>query len=750
MKRVLITIVQCLLLVTSIVAFEIPTGEVIQNKQVTNQQINEFTSKAERDIITINIKEICSTTPFTTIVSETDYAVDQVIVKEIPFPVTSVIATVEGDEALITWAAPNGENTGEWVTKATVGNEEYFGTGEGSIIAVSQKYTEAELVSYQGMYINAIKFFPSGAMTSYTVGVWGGFAGSTELYTQEVTSGVSDEWREVILDSSVAIPASGPIFFGYIVNNPSGFHFGCDAGPVVPGGDMIKFEGQENWDTLSELTSLSINWGLQAFVSFSPNRQVASATARNDFRRANSHATKDTKFRLGASETSVSPTSTRACEGYRVWRLLTSDQDNEANWTSLTDEIITDLSFTDTAWTSLPSGAYKYAVKAIYTNDLVSPVTLSNELLKDMYGTVEGLVMDETGAPITGASVNLAGTIATTNSAGYYLFTDLLVGDYNITATAYGYISLTQEVTLVCNQVTTIDFFLAESFVLFNDGFETYPDFALEAGAWILVDSDLSSTYSITDTSWENAEAPQSYIVFNPAMTTPPLSADYQPHNGSKYMACFASTTTDNNDWIITQEVTLGFSGAFNFWAKSITNIYGLERFRVLISSGYTNPNDFYLISDGSFVEAPTDWTEFSYDLSDFENQTVRLAIQCVSSDAFMFTVDDVLIYQAPSWDNNINDIVCASQLKGNYPNPFNPETTISFTTKKNGPVSIDVFNIKGQKVRTLLNENRQAGNHIVVWNGKDDSGNSLASGVFFYRMKSGKYTSTKKMILMK
>ncbi len=90
------------------------------------------------------------------------------------------------------------------------------------------------------------------------------------------------------------------------------------------------------------------------------------------------------------------------------------------------------------------------------------------------------------------------------------------------------------------------------------------------------------------------------------------------------------------------------------------------------------------------------------------------------------------------------------TMLGGNYPNPFNPETRIAFSTKENGPVSIDIFNVKGQKVRSLVNENMEAGNHTVVWNGQNDNGKKVASGLFFYRMKSGKYSSTKKMILMK
>jgi flagellar hook assembly protein FlgD len=88
--------------------------------------------------------------------------------------------------------------------------------------------------------------------------------------------------------------------------------------------------------------------------------------------------------------------------------------------------------------------------------------------------------------------------------------------------------------------------------------------------------------------------------------------------------------------------------------------------------------------------------------------------------------------------------------LTGNYPNPFNPVTTISFDLKENAQVSIDIYNIKGQRVATVADGNFNAGRHSIIWKGTDLHGNSVSSGVYFYKMSSGTYTKTKKMILMK
>ncbi len=88
--------------------------------------------------------------------------------------------------------------------------------------------------------------------------------------------------------------------------------------------------------------------------------------------------------------------------------------------------------------------------------------------------------------------------------------------------------------------------------------------------------------------------------------------------------------------------------------------------------------------------------------------------------------------------------------LSGNYPNPFNPTTTISFSVKEDGPVKLEVFNLRGQKVKTLINDSRKAGNHKVLWEGTDNSNRSVASGFYMYKMSTKNYSSTKKMLLMK
>ncbi|MBW6516321.1 MAG: T9SS type A sorting domain-containing protein [Candidatus Cloacimonetes bacterium] len=98
----------------------------------------------------------------------------------------------------------------------------------------------------------------------------------------------------------------------------------------------------------------------------------------------------------------------------------------------------------------------------------------------------------------------------------------------------------------------------------------------------------------------------------------------------------------------------------------------------------------------------------------------------------------------------DLPDLPLVTELRSNYPNPFNPETKISFSLEKGGFVTLDILNIRGQKVTTLVNEYRDMGHHEILWNGRDSSNREVASGIYFYRMSSGEYQSTRKMLMMK
>ena len=90
------------------------------------------------------------------------------------------------------------------------------------------------------------------------------------------------------------------------------------------------------------------------------------------------------------------------------------------------------------------------------------------------------------------------------------------------------------------------------------------------------------------------------------------------------------------------------------------------------------------------------------------------------------------------------------SELYQNYPNPFNPETTLSFYIPEAQHVRLVIYDVLGKQVRSLLEENMQYGGHEVLWDGTNDKGELVGSGVYFYRLVAGKNVFTRKLTLLK
>lgn len=117
--------------------------------------------------------------------------------------------------------------------------------------------------------------------------------------------------------------------------------------------------------------------------------------------------------------------------------------------------------------------------------------------------------------------------------------------------------------------------------------------------------------------------------------------------------------------------------------------------------------------------------------------------------------IDNVKVYNYPATGITLGvsdepAIVHEFSLSQNYPNPFNPTTEIEFTIPKFQQVSLVVYDILGKVVKTLVNEERHAGSHRVRWNGTDNSGVKVSTGVYFYKLTSGNMTQVRKMLLLK
>ncbi|NUM69221.1 MAG: T9SS type A sorting domain-containing protein [Ignavibacteriaceae bacterium] len=100
--------------------------------------------------------------------------------------------------------------------------------------------------------------------------------------------------------------------------------------------------------------------------------------------------------------------------------------------------------------------------------------------------------------------------------------------------------------------------------------------------------------------------------------------------------------------------------------------------------------------------------------------------------------------------DVNENNKPSLFRLQQNYPNPFNPSTTIEYSVSVPGLTELKIYDISGQLIKTLVSEFREAGDYSVNWNGTDNYGGKVPSGIYFYRMNNGDNSTSRKMILLK
>ncbi|MBD3224325.1 MAG: T9SS type A sorting domain-containing protein [Caldithrix sp.] len=89
-------------------------------------------------------------------------------------------------------------------------------------------------------------------------------------------------------------------------------------------------------------------------------------------------------------------------------------------------------------------------------------------------------------------------------------------------------------------------------------------------------------------------------------------------------------------------------------------------------------------------------------------------------------------------------------ELHGNYPNPFNPQTQISFTVNRKSRIQLQIFDVQGRFIRNLLNQQMPVGQHSIKWDGRTQQGNLLPSGFYIYRLKSAMQNQSKRMLLIR
>jgi hypothetical protein len=648
------------------------------------------------------------------------------VLTEITLPPGGVQATAASTTIVnITWMEP-GTGGGEWIHYDSGENNDSIGTGGAADFDVAVRYPPTALADYIGMSLYAVKVFPAQAAT-FSCRVWtGGSAAApgTQVVDQAFTATLG-EWNTILLTNPVTITGTEELWFGYRVNAAGGYPAGCDAGPATDGfGNMIYFNSA--WSTLLALApTLDYNWNIQGYVGYSAPTRFTDIVS-------------NTKFLLDGKPQTT--THDRTLTGYKVWRLLQGQESNETAWASLTPNPITATAWQDTGWGGVPDGTYKWSVKAIYTGGAQSIPAFSNAIPKiTQIGTIAGIVRNQSNAPISGATVTCGTVTATTNASGAYSM-QVQAGTWSVTASHPSYASVTQNgVIVVTGQTTTMNFVLPPTANVIQEGFEgaTFPP---TGWTQVITDTSAAGTSGVLPT-WSQ---------LGTVALTPPVP----PHGGTKQAGMWWSYN-HQDEWLITPQFMCPNSASLSFWSYVFFGSTNNDHYYVKVSTD--NGGTWTQLWDATALTGGWNYyaTQITIPLTTYHGQNIKLAWHAddpnTTSDGMWYCwfLDDVLV-TGQSANDDPNAPVVATELQGNYPNPFNPETTIRYSVKNPELVKVEIYNVKGQLVRTLVNENKATGNYSVTWNGKDNNGSMVSSGIYYYKMMAGKYSNTRKMIMMK
>ena len=229
------------------------------------------------------------------------------------------------------------------------------------------------------------------------------------------------------------------------------------------------------------------------------------------------------------------------------------------------------------------------------------------------------------------------------------------------------------------------------------------------------------------------------YLISEIELTT--NISDFSIHNNAAYLVCNDSfkilDVSDSYNPILVDTINYHPSSQVTIQPKIINN-------NLFISDLYWNEIFIYDLQDPLSLSLLTNykWNLTSYDFLLIDGYLTTsnsyYGLSTLDYNSLTLIEENEIIVQ------NIDDI-------SNFPNPFSPSTTISFSIPEQSKIQIMIYNIKGQKVKTVTNESFDKGNHSVVWNGVDDSGRKVSSGIYFYKMNvNGKSKAIKKCLLLK
>jgi hypothetical protein len=230
------------------------------------------------------------------------------------------------------------------------------------------------------------------------------------------------------------------------------------------------------------------------------------------------------------------------------------------------------------------------------------------------------------------------------------------------------------------------------------------------------------------------------------------IALNIQSGNAAAGSASWDGRGLTPDNWLITPSIQLpttdaGKSMMLKYYVRSTMADTPDEHYAILVSTTGTSVESFTEIFSETLKD--NNWARREISLLAFEGQFIYIAFRHYKSvDKHNLLIDDVWIGVDDFVDTSEHD---RTQLIGNFPNPFRESTTIEFfLLNSNTPTTLKVYNIRGQRVKTLVNSTLNAGLHPVIWDGTDDSGRRVRSGIYFYHLRAGNHSSARKMLFLR
>ena len=549
-----------------------------------------------------------------------------VAIPYVSYPASNIVAETNREYATVKIGKPAIMKEAGWSTDTIA--KKVGGSRERMIAAIEFYPSDIQKMELNDKNLMMVKFYANDPTANYVIHLYEN-EGATLIYSQDVGNSLKG-WQSVLLETKYAVDPQKE--FSIAVEAMPGYTgapFALDLGPKTFKGDKVWYDGE--WTRISKLiTTYDSNWQI---------RGVFGRELPED-----------------------------AAGGYQIYRMTDADVTAPDKWIKITGASIPSVNegYKDYTWGTLEKGSYKYAVKADWMNGNLSEYTLSNNVYKGMDSNVK-VQVNTNGGSKNGAFVILTNRDGlashvynlTTGSEGIADFPNVWNGQYllNITLTGHSpvqknitvnqdmtvagdvmneYISIPQIISAVADQDSVRMTWNMKYPANWFDDFESYPDFSIKGFGNYLLDG-LEEKYTMTGSAWNNNTKEQSFIVFNPYTTTPPVqSYKYTPYSGKKELAAFVAMASPNKDFIARPVAEGG--GVLSLYAKGIGYKGVSEKFDVMYSSSDSKTASFKLVSD-STIWAPAEWGKFSFNIP---QDAKYIALRCVSPDLQVFLVDDM------------------------------------------------------------------------------------------------------------